>query len=146
MALLFPWIATLSAALFAGGALFVSVVEHPARMKAGVAVALAEFRPSYRRAAPWQASTAALSFLAGALGSFLTWQWLWAVGGLLVGATIPFTLVVILPVNRRLLDSSALLTEAEAASLFERWARLHWVRSALGTGGLIVLLCKAFFL
>jgi hypothetical protein len=53
-------IATLCAALFTGGALYVSLVEHPVRM-ADMAIALREFRHSYRRAAPWHVSAA--SFL-----------------------------------------------------------------------------------
>jgi hypothetical protein len=46
-------IATLCAALFTGGALYISLVEHPARM-ADMAITLREFRHSYRRTAPWQ--------------------------------------------------------------------------------------------
>jgi hypothetical protein len=42
---------TLCAALFTGGALYISLVEHPARM-ADMAIALREFRHSYKRAAP----------------------------------------------------------------------------------------------
>jgi hypothetical protein len=49
-------IATLCAALFTGGALYISLVEHPARM-ADVTIALREFRDSYKRTAPWQDST-----------------------------------------------------------------------------------------
>jgi hypothetical protein len=52
-------IATLCAALFTGGALDISLVEHPVRM-ADMAIPLREFRHSYRRAAPWQASTAVI--------------------------------------------------------------------------------------
>jgi hypothetical protein len=47
-----------SAGLFAGGALFVSLVEHPARLRLELASALAEFGHSYQRAAPWQGLTA----------------------------------------------------------------------------------------
>ena len=38
MAMTLQWLATFTAALFAGGALYISIVEHPARMKAGTAV------------------------------------------------------------------------------------------------------------
>ena len=64
-------LAVLGAALFAGGALYISIVEHPARMKAGVRAALTEFRPSYKRAAPWQATCAALSLVSGVFAAFL---------------------------------------------------------------------------
>jgi hypothetical protein len=42
-------VALLSIGLFAGAALYVSLVEHPARREYGTAPAIAEFRPSYRR-------------------------------------------------------------------------------------------------
>jgi hypothetical protein len=136
------WLAVLGAALFAGGALYISVVEHPARMRAGVPVALAEFRQMYQRAAPWQASSAALCLLAGVLAALLTAEWAWAIGGGVVGAVIPFTVLVMMPVNKRLLGT-ATLSEAEAAVLLASWGRLHWIRSILGTAGLVVMLLRA---
>jgi hypothetical protein len=138
VALILAALATLSAAIFAGGALYVSLVEHPARMQAGVAVAVAEFVPSYRRAAPWQATAAAVAFVAACLAALVTARWVWALGGVAVGAAIPFTLVAIMPTNRRLLDGGA-LPSAEAARLLTRWGRLHWVRSGLGVAGLLAL-------
>jgi hypothetical protein len=133
------FLAVLSAAMFAGGALYISLVEHPARRKAGIAVALAEFRPSYQRAAPWQASTAAISLLAGTGAALATGQWAWAVGGLAVGAAIPFTLLVIMSTTKRLLAAEP-ISDEEATRLLDRWGRLHWVRSGLGVAGLLILL------
>ena len=52
-------IATFCAALFARGALYISLVEHPTRM-ADITIALRKFRHSYKRTAPWQASTAVI--------------------------------------------------------------------------------------
>ncbi|OLC16131.1 MAG: hypothetical protein AUH29_05880 [Candidatus Rokubacteria bacterium 13_1_40CM_69_27] len=138
MALWFEGLALVSAALFAGGALYASVAEHPGRMKAGLTVAMAEFGPSYRRAAPWQASSAALCLVSGGLATGLTSQWAWLGGAVAVGAAIPFTLVGMMPTNRRLLSGRS-LREEEAARLLTRWGSLHWIRSALGLSGLIVL-------
>jgi hypothetical protein len=58
--------ATLTTAIFAGASLYISLVEHPARMECGTAVAAAEFRPSYRRATIMQASLAICAFLTAA--------------------------------------------------------------------------------
>jgi Domain of unknown function (DUF1772) len=60
------------------------------------------------------------------------------VAGLIVGLVIPFTLIVILPTNKRLLDPTLDKRSAEADSLLARWGRLHAVRSALS--GLALLL------
>jgi hypothetical protein len=54
-----------SCGLFSGAALYINLVEHPARMSCGVAVALTEFRPSYKRATVMQASLAAVSLASG---------------------------------------------------------------------------------
>jgi uncharacterized membrane protein len=132
----------LSAALFTGGALYVSLVEHPARMRLPPAAAVEQFRVSYRRAAPWQAATAILSAVCGVLASMAGGSWTWSMGGLLVGAAVPFTLIVIMPANKRLLDEET-TDDGERRRLLTRWSRLHWVRSVCGTAGLLVLIAAA---
>ena len=102
-------------------------------------MALAEFRPSYRRAAVMQASLAAVGLLT-AVGA-------WALGrsvpvlvaGLLLGAMIPFTLLVVLPTNKRLLDPALDPHSPEAASLLARWGRLHAVRSVASVVAFVIL-------
>jgi uncharacterized membrane protein len=54
------------------------------------------------------------------------------VAGVLLGSVIPFTLIVILPTNKRLLDSSLDPSSAEAAALLSSWGRLHAVRTTVG--------------
>jgi hypothetical protein len=46
-----------------------------------------------------------------------------------LGLVIPFTLVVILPTNKRLLDPGLDRSSAEAALLLVRWGQLHAARS-----------------
>jgi hypothetical protein len=126
-----------SAGLFALWALYVSLVEHPARQRTGAASGVAEFRESYRRAAPWQAGAAALSLASGVIVSLLTSEWVWAASGVTVGLAIPFTLLFIMPTNRQLLHGAP--SESEAATLLARWGHLHWVRSLLGLAALLLL-------
>lgn len=135
------WLAIVGATLFTSWALYISVVEHPARMKAGAEVAVAQFRESYRRAAPWQASAAALSLIAGVLAAWSSGEWRWGLGGLAVGLAIPFTLLIIMPTNRRLLYEAP--RGNDAMRLLTRWGRLHAVRTALGFVGLGALLWAA---
>ena len=47
----FRFVAILSAVLFSGAAMYINLVEHPARMECGTRLAATEFGPSYRRAA-----------------------------------------------------------------------------------------------
>ena len=129
--MLFALIATLCAGLFAGAAIYITLVEHPARLECGTELAATQFRPSHRRATLMQASLAAVG-LAAALVAWIQGRGLlMLVGGLLLGAVIPFTLLVILPTNKRLLDPGLDRRSAEAAELLHRWGRLHAVRSVL---------------
>jgi len=61
------------------------------------------------------------------------------VAGLLLGAMIPFTLLVVLPTNKRLLDPALDPCSAEAASLLAHWGRLHAVRSAASVVAFVLL-------
>jgi len=138
----FQLIATLCAAIFTGAAIYINLVEHPARMSLGIAVALAEWKPSYRRATVMQASLA-IAGLVAALGAWAVGAGrAWLVGGLLLGAVVPFTLLVIFATNEQLqrLDPDAVGDLDRARVLLDRWNRLHAVRSALSLSALVTFL------
>ena len=138
----FQLIATLCAAIFTGAAIYINLVEHPARMSLGTAVALAEWKPSYRRATVMQASLAIAGVVA-ALGAWAVGAGrAWLVGGLLLGAVVPFTLLVIFATNEQLqrLDPDAAGDLDQARVLLDRWNRLHAVRSALSLSALVTFL------
>ena len=71
----------------------------------------------------------------GLLSSIAAWlagaSVLWVVGGVLLGSVIPFTLIVILPTNKRLLSLALDRRAAETERLLARWGMLHAVRSVL---------------
>jgi hypothetical protein len=138
--MLFEFIATLCAGLFAGASIYIIFVEHPARLDCGTELAVTEFGPSYRRAAVMQASLAAVGFPAALMAWLQGRGLLLLLGGLLLGAVIPFTLLVIFPTNKRLLDSGLDRRSAEAAELLERWGQLHAIRSVLGAGAFGLLI------
>jgi hypothetical protein len=130
------------AGLFAGAAIYVTAVEHPARVSCGPELALREFGPSYQRGAVMQAS---LALLGGAVG---LWSW-WLLddrvvllAAVLLGALVPYTLIVIFPTNKRLLDPSLDPRGREAPVLLLRWGRLHAVRSVLGTAAFALFLFR----
>ena len=111
--------------------MYITFVEHPARVSCGSELAVTEFGPSYKRAAVMQALLALIGASAGiarwAAGGGLGWL----VSSVVLGAVVPFTLVVLLPTNHRLLDASLDKGSPEAEALLARWGRLHAVRSAL---------------
>jgi len=136
-------LATLAAGLFTGAAIYITAVEHPARVSCGSALAVTEFRPSYERAAVMQATLALLGAFAAMVRWGLGGQRGWLIGGLLLGAVVPFTLIVILPTTELLLDVSLDLNSPESAALLTRWGRLHAVRSA---ASLVAFLIFVFLL
>jgi hypothetical protein len=129
--MLLELIAVVCAGLFAGAAIYISFVEHPARLECGTALAATEFVPSYRRAAVMQASLAAVGFLSALAAAFQGRGLPVLLAGVLLGLVIPFTLLVIAPTNQRLLDAALERGSTEAAALLSRWGRLHAVRSAI---------------
>src|SRR5271154_5362392 len=70
MLVLLKFMATFTAAMFAGAALYINVAEHPARMELDTKFAAAQWASSYRRATWMQAPLALLSLVAG-LSSWL---------------------------------------------------------------------------
>jgi competence protein ComGC len=134
------FIATLSTAIFAGASLYITFVEHPARMQCGPKVATAEFGPSYRRATVMQASLAISAFLAAVAAWWMSRTPIWLIGGVLIGAVVPFTLIVILPTNKKLLDPRIGQDLDLARKLLSRWGKLHAVRTVLSAVALVVLL------
>lgn len=136
--MMFELVATLCAALFAGAALYINLVEHPARMSLGAGPALAEWAPSYHRATRMQAPLALIGALAGAAAWLAGGGAGWLLGGVLMGANIPLTLVVIFPTNRELLDPATAANHDRVGALLARWNRLHAVRSALSIAALVL--------
>ena len=131
MASTLKFLSTLSAALFAGAALYITLAEHPARLGLGTRQAALQWAPSYKRATWLQAPLAIVSFLCGVAVAVITGDTRWLVPALLVGAVVPFTLVVIMPTNRQLLAVGRDLSSASTRSLLVRWGQLHAVRTVL---------------
>jgi hypothetical protein len=123
-------LALVAAALFTGAALYVNVAEHPARMTLGSDAALAQWQSSYGRGFAMQASLALASALLGLLAYWQTDAIGWFAGACLVFANWPYTLVLMLPVNKRL--QAVERAGPDSVQLLETWARLHAVRTALG--------------
>jgi uncharacterized membrane protein len=143
LTMLLEMLSTLSAGLFAGASIYINLVEHPARVECGTELAVTEFAPSYRRAALMQGLLAAVGFLSAAAAWLTGSSFWWLIGGIVLVLVIPFTLIVIFPTNKKLLDSSLDKSSELASKLLTRWGRLHAVRSVLS---LVAFLIFVFLL
>lgn len=132
-------VALILATLFAGAAIYILVAEQPARLALADAPLSQHWQESYPRAARMQAGLAVLASLVGALAFWRVRNPLWLVGAALMLANLPFTLLVIAPVNDTLLALGAEQAGAASRALIERWGTLHAVRA-----GLSVLATAAF--
>ena len=131
-------LATVAAGLFAGASVYINLVEHPARMQGGTQLAVTEFRRSYKRASVMQVSLAVIGFLM-AVAAWLTGAGEgWLLGGILLGAVIPFTVIVILPTNKQLLSEELDSASPLAGALLTRWGHLHAVRSCLSLAAFLL--------
>jgi hypothetical protein len=124
-------VAVLACTLFAGAAVYITAVEHPARLSCGTEAAVAEWAPSYKRATVMQVPLALVAGLFGILRSAQGGGPLWLWAALLILAVIPFTLLAIRPTNNRLLDPHRDRRSDETLRLLHAWGRLHAVRGAL---------------
>jgi hypothetical protein len=128
-------LALAAAAAFAGAAIYVSWSEHPARMTLDDRAMLKEWKPSYDHGAVMQASLALLSGLLGLAAWYFEGSLAAGLGGLLMLANWPWTLLAIAPVNRRLKATPPEQAGPETRTLMGKWAKLHGMRSALGFAG-----------
>src|SRR5258708_26009185 len=90
-------LATLACGIFAGAAIYVNLVEQPARLSCGVNVALTEWRPSYKRGTAMQAPLAVTSSILAFISWWLEKDTAWLIGGVCLLAVVPFMLIVSLP-------------------------------------------------
>jgi Domain of unknown function (DUF1772) len=125
-------LALVSAALFTGAAFYVNFAEQPARLELDDRSLLAQWKPSYRRGYIMQSTLALLGFVLGTAAWWLTRSLPLLVGGILMLANWPWTLLVIMPINRVLMATALTSAGGESRALLVRWNRLHAMRTALG--------------
>jgi hypothetical protein len=74
-------LALVAAAVFTGAALYVSVVEQPARLLLDNQALLTEWKPAYKRGTLMQAPLAIIGFLLGILAWWQIGNLVWMVAG-----------------------------------------------------------------
>jgi uncharacterized membrane protein len=113
-------------------------MEHPARIKLDVKSMLEEWKFGIKRATIMQGSLAIISFLLASISYVITNHLLWVIGGIVIIMNWPFTLLVIMPINKVLSSTNTDYANEKTKSLIKRWNRLHTVRTILGFAATVV--------
>jgi len=130
---------TACAAFFCGTAVYVSLVEHPVRVKLGMDFALREFQASFPRVRNIQVALVAIAVVGSAVAGCGLHQWLWWLGCGLMLLNLPYTYFALMGINTRLLK----MTEKDgtaAEQLLVMWGRRHVVRDAISFAATLLFL------
>jgi hypothetical protein len=127
-------------AAFTGAAFYINIAEQPACLQLDDRSLLAEWKPAYKRGYMMQASLVVIGGVLG-LGAFLgTLDWHWLLGALILLANWSYTILVIMPTNRRLMETSLEAPTIETRQMVRKWGFLHSGRSALGLAATLIFL------
>lgn len=129
------------AGMFSGGAVYVAWAEHPARLRVPVREAVAQFGPSYRRAAVLQASLAVATLAAGLTAWGEDDSGAWLLGSACMAGVLAFTMATLLKPSYQLIRGEG--SDEQLRRTLRWWGHLHLVRTALGLGALISFLVAA---
>jgi hypothetical protein len=125
-------LALIAAAIFSGAAVYINIAEQPARLGLDDGSLLKEWQPAYKHGLAVQASLAVVGFLLGALAWWQSGDWRWLIGACVLVTNWPYTLLGMMPTNKRLMAMDPARPGAETRALVTKWGGLHGVRTALG--------------
>jgi len=137
-------LALASSAAFAGAAAYVNLSEQPARLALDDVSLLKEWKPSYAKGLEMQATLALVSGLLGLAAFYFEHHPAAALGGILMLANWPYTLLVINPTNKMLGATADEDAGPVSRTLIIKWGKLHAVRTILGIAGACAFVFASF--
>jgi hypothetical protein len=127
------------AAAFFGAALYVNLVEQPARLSLDDQAILNEWTPSDRRGVALMLGLSLLSAAFGLVAYFASQDVRWAIGALIVILVWPYTFFAMSPLNNQILTLAPHDIGA-ARALVRQWGQLEYGQTAIGLAASAVYL------
>jgi hypothetical protein len=141
----FQLISLLATTLFASASFYVSFVEHPARMMSDTTTALTQWRPSFKRAAAMQIILTLITCITSMIAFTINQSFSVLLGGIVLSLVVPYTLIVIMPINRILLSEKTLPQTPSTRALLEKWGKLHNLRTIISSLSLAIQFFNLLF-
>jgi hypothetical protein len=132
-------IALALAAAFFGAALYVNLVEQPARLALDDQAILNEWTPSDRRGVALMLGLSLLSAALGLIAYSASQDVRWAIGALIVILVWPYTVFAMAPLNNQILTLAPRDIGA-ARALVRQWGLLEYGQTAIGLAACVVYL------
>ena len=128
-----------AASAFVGAALYINLVEQPARFALGPRSMVREWAPSNRRGFVMLASLAVISAISAYVDFTRTGDVRWLIGGTVILASWPYSYFVVVPVNIWLCAIPAATARSAVRELMRDWGLLEWGQTAIGFGAGCIL-------
>jgi hypothetical protein len=125
---------------FAVACAYINIVEQPARLPLSPAALLTQWRVSYHRGTAMQLSLAILAAVLAVISYIITRDIRWLAGAGCLLAIAPYTLLIVMPVNRQLSALTPGEADRRVALLVRSWGRRHAVRGALSFAAALIFL------
>lgn len=120
-----------------GIALTATVIVHPILVMAKKVTAIEVFKPFFDKTHIWVLVLSIIVTLLALAYSIMTGQWWWFGISMLMHLNGPYTILFMMPLNRRLMDENVDPLSEQTASDIQKWGGLHLVRTILN--GLIFI-------
>jgi hypothetical protein len=145
---LLKFITVLCNALFAGAALHITLIDQPARHKISLKGAVEHWIEMFKGSALYQSIYSVLGLICSTLLITSEGGFKWALTGFILATLLRFTLFILMPVNRILLEPRLLediskedeSAKVKANKLLVKWGWLHLVRTLVSCTTLVMFL------
>lgn len=123
---------------FCGAALYISLVEQPARLQLGGRAMIWEWINSNRRGVVMLSVLAIAAALLGYVEFNRTEDARWLIGAVVMLVSLPYTFFVMVPANIWLAKAPQAMQRPALRSLMSDWGLLEWVQMAIGLSACVV--------